>query len=525
MMHKKLASLLQIGLGDKAYVRVDVSNLIANLRTQACELQTVDANAQAASFCSNLTLAQNQLILIPLQLAKIVDKGYGKFKDSEMPSKIVVEHRYLMQYVAQYWARSAADAATVSFRSEISTKKPDEFVGQIIANIKDRIKIYLDSNYDRIQLKLTDLASNLAYDLGVYPFTMTLPVLQELYNSKYAAMFLGIVLNLIIFILFCLSLMLLYNLLLVSIETKMFELAVLRVLGLNKIGIVCLIIIQALSYVIPAIIAGLCLSLAVLNLISGALYSSMQIRISIVPTPNAFALAICVGLLIPLFSSIFPIRVALSQTLNLALDVNRSKSQAVKITIDTEEGGVPWGRLQFALITSMFGISIYYFLPLSLLSFNMGLMITIFFWILIGLLIGLIILSMNVQYLMERLVVYSCLFWTGNATMSLVLKNLASHRIKNRRTAIMYGLSIAFIIFIWTAATVQLSSSDYQVRQQQGTLLNLQSTTITTDSESYSYQIPVLQTEEFIQQHLSGYVVDYSWVTYQLYTILRNYGL
>jgi hypothetical protein len=55
-------------------------------------------------------------------------------------------------------------------------------------------------------------------------------------------MFLGIILKLIIFVLFVLSVMLLYNLLLVSIETKTFELGVLRVLGLNKVGVVCLII-------------------------------------------------------------------------------------------------------------------------------------------------------------------------------------------------------------------------------------------------------------------------------------------
>lgn len=48
-------------------------------------------------------------------------------------------------------------------------------------------------------------------------------------------MFLGIMLNMIIFILFILSLLLLYNLLLVSIETKTFELGVLRTLGLNKV--------------------------------------------------------------------------------------------------------------------------------------------------------------------------------------------------------------------------------------------------------------------------------------------------
>lgn len=52
--------------------------------------------------------------------------------------------------------------------------------------------------------------------------------------------------------------------------------------------------------------------------------------------------------------------------------------------------------------------------------------------------------------MVERLVVYLTLFWVKSAFKSIILKNLGSHRIKNRRVAIMYSLSIAFIIFIWT---------------------------------------------------------------------------
>ena len=55
-------------------------------------------------------------------------------------------------------------------------------------------------------------------------------------------MFLGIILNMIIVILFLLSVFLLYNLLLISVETKTYEMGVLRVLGFNKPGVVFLIL-------------------------------------------------------------------------------------------------------------------------------------------------------------------------------------------------------------------------------------------------------------------------------------------
>jgi ABC-type antimicrobial peptide transport system permease subunit len=65
----------------------------------------------------------------------------------------------------------------------------------------------------------------------------------------------------IIVILFLLSVFLLYNLLLISVETKTYEMGVLRVLGFNKLGVVLLILTQALSYVLPAIVFGLILSI------------------------------------------------------------------------------------------------------------------------------------------------------------------------------------------------------------------------------------------------------------------------
>ncbi len=173
------------------------------------------------------------------------------------------------------------------------------------------------------------------------------------------------------------------------------------------------------------------------------------------------------GFLIPIFSSYVPIREALKQNLQTALDATHSKTTAVKIVIDVEGKGFPWGRISFSLIASVFGVSIYYLLPLSLLSFNLGLVIAIFFWILIGLLLGLVILSLNIQHLMERLIVFivfgvllRCFVKTG--FRKLILKNLAAHRIRNRRTGIMYSLSLAFVIFLIVAYQVQIRSTSFQ---------------------------------------------------------------
>lgn len=155
---------------------------------------------------------------------------------------------------------------------------------------------------------MTGIASNIKRDVGLYPLVMTLPILTNLSSTKFGAMFLGIILNMIIFVLFMLSLMLLYNLLLVSIETKNFELAVLRTLGLNKLGIIFLIIVQCLSYVIPAVISGMLIAIPGLEVIGNALKKSLGVKISNLPTANAVLFGLVIGILIPIFSSIFPIK-------------------------------------------------------------------------------------------------------------------------------------------------------------------------------------------------------------------------
>jgi len=49
----------------------------------------------------------------------------------------------------------------------------------------------------------------------------------------------------------------------------------------------------------------------------------------------------------------------------------------------------------FGTIAVVYGLSIYYFLPLAMLSFNFALILQIFFLILVGMLFGLSLLAFN----------------------------------------------------------------------------------------------------------------------------------
>lgn len=102
------------------------------------------------------------------------------------------------------------------------------------------------------------------------------------------------------------------------------------------------------------------------------------------------------GTIIPLVSSILPIKAALSKDLNDSLDTSRSKTKAVYIEVLDPNKGQMSSYIVFGLISVAYGLSVYYFLPLAMLSFNFALILQIFFFILVGMLLGLTLLAFNI---------------------------------------------------------------------------------------------------------------------------------
>lgn len=84
--------------------------------------------------------------------------------------------------------------------------------------------------------------------------------------------------------------------------------------------------------------------------------------------------------------------------------------------------------LLFGFLCILYGISIFFLLPYSLLQLNLTLLLGIFFAILLGMIFGLTLISYNFQYLFEYLVVKLMLFCERKSMKQLILKNLIAHK-------------------------------------------------------------------------------------------------
>ena len=148
---------------------------------------------------------------------------------------------------------------------------------------------------------------------------------METYSQ--AILFLGLIFDIIILLFVILSILLIYSLLMISVETKAFEFGVMRMVGVSKTGLINMILIQSVMFVLPSVVFGFILSFPSLAIVYKQLFSS-DMGVESKPVPSNFAVcqALAVGLIIPLLSSIIPIQSALSKNLNDSLDTQRSKT-------------------------------------------------------------------------------------------------------------------------------------------------------------------------------------------------------
>ena len=89
---------------------------------------------------------------------------------------------------------------------------------------------------------------------------------------------------------------------------------------------------------------------------------------------------------------------------------------------------------------------------------NLGMILSIFFAILLGMMAGLTLLVTNLQGILEIVLVYLFFFWEKSSMRTLIRKNLGAHKQRNYLTSIIYALTLGCIIFLLVTANLEIQS-------------------------------------------------------------------
>eukprot|EP01107_Rhizomastix_libera_P002342 TRINITY_DN1404_c0_g1_i2.p1 TRINITY_DN1404_c0_g1~~TRINITY_DN1404_c0_g1_i2.p1 ORF type:complete len:1049 (-),score=196.85 TRINITY_DN1404_c0_g1_i2:241-3345(-) len=417
----------------------------------------------------NATLG-GKYIFLPFIIQEVVSGLEGKSGDSS-DYTIVVEYSKLLPHIIEH-----LDPWAVDGKAKLQPLSLYEFAQSVALNLPpSRTQMYVQSDVDKMQKDVTSFLAEAIYRIGFQSISTTLPVITNMQPYKFVLMFIGLIVNITIIVLTTLSILLIYSLLMVNVETRTFEVGVMRVLGATRQGIVAMLFTQAFLYAIPSWATGLILGQIISAIVANLFENMTTIPTNRLLSTQAILVSTLLAFLIPAVASILPIRAALQKHLHEALDTSHSKADAVKVSVRRSEDDTTQTKalLIVGVVLSIFGFGVYYIFPQSLLALNITLMLNLFFLLIIGMLFGLVLMSLSIEHFMERLCTY-IFFFDRTAIRTIVRKNLTAHKLRNRKTSIMYSVSLSFVIFIYVAYQIQTVSMVDDLKKKVGTPLRIE---------------------------------------------------
>ncbi|PRP74415.1 hypothetical protein PROFUN_06544 [Planoprotostelium fungivorum] len=336
-----------------------------------------------------------------------------------------------------------------------------EYSQSVIFNLPpaDRVDVYIQS-YDDAAAQVSHFASEISYKLGFPLIDSTFPVIESMKQTSFIGMVLNLVLNLVIVILLCLASLLIYSVLTIDLTSRGFELAVLRSSGMSNPRLLYLLGLKCTSSSFPALVLGIVASQLLMAVAVHFFEKLTFMKLTYWLSYKAVITSVALAIIIPTISSIFPIRSVMSQSIFEAIDKSRSKSSGVVYKIDRSEKQHD-RRTPFLIgfILFLFGFSVYYVFPMALLSMSLGILGDVFLAIILGMIFGLVCLSLNLQGVTERTILKVLLvWWEATPVMNITLRNVNTHRYRNRKTTIMYSLSLGFVVFMAATLSLQVES-------------------------------------------------------------------
>ncbi len=239
--------------------------------------------------------------------------------------------------------------------------------------------------------KTNDIYTSLGFDSASEPSTLLATAITAFLTLK---LLLDNMVSTAVFILALLAILLIYSLMISDVEEKTYEFGMLRALGLRKISLVSLLLLQGLTFALPGLFMGLLLAYAINAAIAYVFFSGALLVSSYEMASSAMIIGFALGIFIPVFSNYIPIQRALSKTLKDSLDIyHRVVTETTIIVMRLESIGLSPYMFLIAVELIFIGVLCYYMVPQAFLSSNIGLFLAILNIILMLMILGLTLLG------------------------------------------------------------------------------------------------------------------------------------
>ncbi|MHA1413603.1 MAG: ABC transporter permease [Promethearchaeota archaeon] len=338
----------------------------------------------------------------------------------------------------------------------------------IVGTIKNPQYVYDVRDLESTKRKLKVIGASIQERLDPNEYTVQMPKLEELSNEEFLLIAMTVIFWFIIIISILITGILINSILTTSIEERIREYGILRVVGGKKTFPVKLVVFEGALIGIIGSIIGIIVGRIFTPPIVNFLFIITDFRmknVEYVIQPQTIFLAFIIGTGVSLGISLIPALKTAKLDIVKSITPFHQKEEAWEIK---KEGSMNVKYFLAGIAIATIGMVVFILLPNIIVSGEFMLIAMLFIGLLSAILIGLVFASVGIIPLIQR-VMLGMITPTVRKYANIIKISLKRNRRRNTSTILLFAISFSFIFFITSVTEMESKNMTLNLKYQYGT--------------------------------------------------------
>ena len=378
----------------------------------------------------------------------------------------------------------------VNIKQAQSFLQRENKINLIVGTIINPKVIYDASNVDRTTRRLRKISESIQQRLDINEFTIALPKLEELEEGEFLLLTVTIIFWFITIISMLITAILINSILSTSVEERIREFGILRLVGGRKSYAIKMVLFEGLLLGLIGSIIGMILGVSFIRPIAQGMFNLYNFQFGFnelewVIKPQTFYMTFTIGTMVSLTVALLPALKTAKLDLIKSITPFQKKEEGWEIK---KEGNMNVKSFLTGIAIAMSGMIVFILLPNILVTGDFMLTSSLFIGLLGAILIGLVFASIGIVPLVQKLFL-GIISPFIKKYKNIIAISLKRYRRRNTSTVLMFSISFSFIFFITSISKMESENMALNLRFQYGSDLVLMNQELKNEEEALTLEI------------------------------------
>ncbi len=360
----------------------------------------------------------------------------------------------------------------------------------IFGTITNPKSVYDASDLEKTTRRLRVIGSRIQERLDLNEFSVSLPKLEELEGGEFLLMTVTIIFWFVTILSTLITAILINSILSTSVEERVREFGIVRVVGGKKIYPVKMVLFEGLMLGLFGSIIGMILGVTLIRPIASNLFPlyGFQFEFSEVEWvihPDTLIMTFAIGTLVSLGVALLPALKTAKLDIIKSITPFQTKEEGWEVK---KEGSMNVKSFLTGISIAVIGMIVFILLPNIFVTGDFMLTSLLFIGLLAAIVIGLVFASVGVIPLIQKILL-GLISPSIRKYSSIISISLKRYRRRNTSTVVMFAISFSFIFFITSVTEMESENTALNLKFQYGSDLVLMNQDLYNPEDALTLEI------------------------------------